>query len=109
LGEKLSSAPVPIYRRVFVIDGERAINEKRAPKLPLAIPATYLAFCFVVVEVVELAAIVVKVEVEITVVVEEGDVPRRGPLIPSPSGGEEYCGVGAPPSVPILHQQWSVV
>jgi hypothetical protein len=106
LGEKLPSTPIPIYRRVFVIKRERAINEKRAPKLPLTISATYLAFCFVVVEVVELAAIVVRVEVEITVVVEEGVVLRRGPLIPSPSGGEEYCGVGAPPSVPILHQQF---
>jgi hypothetical protein len=64
--------------------------------LPLTISATYLAFCFVVVEVVELAAIVVRVEVEITVVTGEGVVLRRGPLIPSPSGGEEYCGVGAP-------------
>jgi hypothetical protein len=72
--------------------------------LPLSISAIYLAFCFVVVEVVELVAIVVREEVEITVVVEEGDVLRRGPLVPSPSGGEEYCGVGAPPSVPILHQ-----
>jgi hypothetical protein len=75
----------------------------------LLFSATYLAFCFVVVEVVELAAIVVRVEEEITVVVEEGVVLRRGPLIPSPPRGEEYCGVGAPPSVPILHQQWSSV
>jgi hypothetical protein len=96
LGEKLSSTPIPIYRRVFVINGGRAINEKRAPKLPLTISATYLAFRFVVVEVVELAAIVVGVEVEITVVVEEGVVLQRGLLVPCPSGGEEYCGVGAP-------------
>jgi hypothetical protein len=55
-----------------------------------------------VVEVVELVAIVEREEAEITAVVEEGDVLRRGPLILSPSGGEEYCGVGAPPpSVPI--------
>jgi hypothetical protein len=39
--------------------------------LQLTISATYLTFCFVVVEVVELAAIVVEVEVEITGVMEE--------------------------------------
>jgi hypothetical protein len=51
----------------------------------------------VVVEVVELAAIVVGVEVEITVVVEESVVLRRDLLVPCPFGGEEYCGVGPPP------------
>jgi hypothetical protein len=39
----------------------------------------------VVVGVVELAAIVVEVEVEITVVVEEGVVLRRGSLVLAPS------------------------
>jgi hypothetical protein len=37
---------------------------------------------------------------------EEGVVLRRGSLVLCPFGGEEHCGVGAPPSVPNLHQQF---
>jgi hypothetical protein len=53
--------------------------------LPLTISASYLTFCFVVVGAVELAAIVVEVEVEIKVVMEEGVVLRRGSLVLAPS------------------------
>jgi hypothetical protein len=67
-----------------LIERERK-NEWSAPKLPLTISATYLTFCFVVVGVVELAAIVVELEAEITVVVEEGVIHRRGSLFLAPS------------------------
>jgi hypothetical protein len=54
--------------------------------LQLTISATYFTFCFVVVvEVVELAAIVVEVQVETTVVTEEDVIPRRGSLVLAPS------------------------
>jgi hypothetical protein len=85
LGENRHLPHPYIYRRVFVVKGERAINEERAPKLPLTISATYLTFCFVVVVVVELTAIVVEVEVEVTVVMEEGVALRRGSLVLAPS------------------------
>jgi hypothetical protein len=69
--------------------------------LPLAISVTYLTFCFIAVGVEELVAVVV----ELAVVMEEGVVLRRGSLVLAPSEEKSTVVIGAPPSVPNLHQQ----
>jgi hypothetical protein len=75
--------------------------------LQLTISATYFTFCFVVVvEVVELAAIVVEVQVETTVVTEEDVIPRRGSLVLAPSEEMSTVVLVPPPSVPVLRQQF---
>jgi hypothetical protein len=74
LGAKFPTTPVPIYRRVIVIDGT---NIEWGENFKVLSSVVFFTFCFVVVEVEEIAAVVV----EVVVVEEERVVLQRGHIL----------------------------